>query len=222
VEIRTVYPRTNGRISASVDFTVTVPAGTAVALKTVSGDITVTGVEGEVRVEAISGDVEVSGTPDVAVAKTVSGDVSARNIGSESGLSLGSVSGNIIATALKVRTLEAGTVSGDLVLSDLQVERLEAKSVSGNIQCTVALQRGGRYTFNSHSGDVRLAVGGDAGFELDASTFSGSIRSDFPITLRGEQERGRRVPRTIRGSFGDAGAILSIRSFSGTVVIEKG
>jgi DUF4097 and DUF4098 domain-containing protein YvlB len=228
VEVRTIYPRRNpGRgngISASVDYTIGVPAGTAVTLKSVSGDLSITNVKGEVRVEAISGNVTVTNTPNVTIAKTVSGDVTARDIGTETTLVLGTVSGTVIGTGLRVRTLEAGSVSGDVRLSGSQVERLEARSVSGNIEFDAPLVKSGRYEFTSHSGNVRLVLSGNTGFELDADTFSGSVRSDLPVTLRalGNTESSRRGSnRAIRGTYGDASAILSVRSHSGSVVITK-
>jgi DUF4097 and DUF4098 domain-containing protein YvlB len=226
VEIRTVYPRTSGRqsISSSVDYTVVVPQRASVALKSISGDVTVSDVRGEVRAETISGDVDVTATPNLALAKTVSGDVRARDIGTQTTLILGTVSGAVIATALKVRALEAGSVSGDIQLSNLQVERLTAKTVTGNVAYDGALQRGSRYEFNAHSGDVRLVLPANTGgFELDASSFSGSIRTDFPVQLRGGVAADRRRPlnRAVRGTYGDAGALVSVRSFSGSVVIVK-
>lgn len=228
VEVRTLYPRRNttrgNSISASVDYVITVPAGAAVALKSVSGNLSVSNVRGEVRAEAVSGTVNVTNTPNLTVAKTVSGDVLARDIGTETALVLGTVSGNVIATGLKVRTLEAGSVSGNVRVSGSQVERLEASTVSGNVEFDAPLAKGGRYEFTSHSGDVRVVLSGNTGFELDADTFSGSVRSDVPVTLRsvGRTERERRgSTRAIRGTYGDASAILSVRSHSGSVVITK-
>ena len=59
VEVRTIYPSTRGRsMSASVDYTITVPQNASINVKTISGDVGVTGVRGEVRVDATSGDVE--------------------------------------------------------------------------------------------------------------------------------------------------------------------
>jgi DUF4097 and DUF4098 domain-containing protein YvlB len=225
IEVRTVYPRTQSRnLSAEVDYTITVPAAAAVAVKTVSGDISVNAIRGEVRAEAVSGDVEVVATPNLELAKTVSGDVRARDIGADM-LTLSTVSGTVIATALKVRSLDAGSVSGDVHLSNLQVERLVAKTVSGGIDYDGNIARGGRYEFNAHSGGVRLVLAGVSGFELDASTFNGTIRSDFPVTLhttpRDGSARRAMTSRAIRGTFGDASALLSIRSFSGSVVITK-
>jgi hypothetical protein len=230
VEVRTIYPRRTGTrgnsMSGSVDYVITVPANAAVALKSVSGNIFVSNVRGEVRAEAVSGDVNIGGTPNVAVAKTVSGDVLARDIGTQTALVLSTVSGTVIGVGLKVRALEAGSVSGDVRITGSQVERLEANSVSGDIEFSAPLTRGGRYEFTSHSGNVRILLTGDTGFELDADTFSGSVRSDVPVTLRsigggsGQRER-RGSPRAIRGTYGDASAILSVRSHSGSVVIAK-
>jgi hypothetical protein len=130
VEVRTVYPRnrygTSQRgFSTSVDYVVAVPAGAAVMVKSISGNVLVTTVRGEVRAETVSGDVEVSATPNVALAKTISGNVTARDIGSANLLSLGTVSGTVIATGLKVRALEAGSVSGDVRISGVQIDRGE-------------------------------------------------------------------------------------------------
>ena len=230
VEVRTVYPRrgTYGErgISARVDYTIAVPVGVSVSVKSISGNVIVSGVRGEVRAETVSGDVDVNNLANVALAKTISGDVMARDIGGATTLVLSTISGTVIASGLKVRALEAGSVSGDVKLSGMQVERVEAKSVSGSIEFDAPLAKAGRYEFTSHSGNVRVVISGSTGFELDADTYSGSVRSDVPVTLRtmGRTDPDRRrgtSNRAIRGSFGDASAILSIRSHSGSVVITK-
>ncbi len=227
VEVRTIYPSRSmfgNSISASVDYVIAVPAGATVALKSISGDISVSNVKGEVRAETVSGDVNVSASPNVAIAKTISGDVTAQNISTQTTLLLSTVSGTVLGTGLRVRALEAGSVSGNVRLVGTEVDRLEAKSVSGNIEFDAPLAKGGRYEFTSHSGDVRVLLSGNTGFELDADTFSGSVRSDVPVTLRavGSSQANRRGSnRAIRGSYGDASAFVSIRSHSGSVVITK-
>ena len=229
VEVRTIYPRRERELRQAQHLGERrlrrlVPAAAAVAVKTISGNVGVAKVNGEVRAETVSGDVTVTGTPNVALARTVSGDVVARDIGGASTLSLSTVSGSVTASGLKAKSLECGAVSGNIELSGVQVERLLAKSVSGDIQFGAVLAKGGRYEFGAHSGNIRVILGSDAGFELDASTFSGSVRSDFPVTLRSQTggSRDRQdANRTIRGAYGDAGAILSIKTFSGTVVISR-
>jgi DUF4097 and DUF4098 domain-containing protein YvlB len=183
----------------------------------------VTTVDGEVRAETVSGDVTASGTPNLVLAKTVSGDVTARDVAGTSPLTLATVSGSVVASGLKARSLECGSVSGGIRLSGVEVERLLAKSVSGSIEFSSALVRGGRYDFGSHSGDIRLVLSSQTGFDLDASTYSGSVRSDFPVKMRADGGGGERRDRsrTIRGAFGDAGALLSLKTFSGSVVISR-
>ena len=60
---------------AWIDFNVTVPYEASAEVHSVSGDISVTGVKGEVRAETVSGDVKGSALTRLAAAKSVSGDV---------------------------------------------------------------------------------------------------------------------------------------------------
>jgi len=102
--------------------------------------------------------------------------------GADGDLTAASVSGSVRVKGLKGHSLNLGTVSGDLTLSNVACDRLGARSVSGNVEYTGTLTKNGRYDLNSHSGTVRLALDGTTGFELNASSFSGSIRSELPLT----------------------------------------
>jgi DUF4097 and DUF4098 domain-containing protein YvlB len=71
---------------------------------------------------------------------------------------------------------------------------------------------------------VRLQLSGSTGFSLNASSFSGSIRSDFPVTLQPAAARtgGRRGPgQATRAVFGDGSAELNVTTFSGDITIQK-
>lgn len=223
VEVRTEYPRGERRVAVQVDYTIAVPSGTAVAVRSVSGRVHFDSLAGEARAESVSGDVEILDCRNLAAAKTVSGRIDVRNAASSGSMTLGTVSGSIAATGLRAPSLDASTVSGSVQLDGLQVERLQARSVSGTIEFAGTLSRSGRYEFTSHSGDVRLRLSGAVGFDLEASSFGGSIRSDFPLTFRsatGRRERSGPL-RTVRGSYGDAAAVISARSFSGSIVIVR-
>jgi DUF4097 and DUF4098 domain-containing protein YvlB len=223
VDVRTDHTARNDRVS--VDYTVAVPASAAVDVKSISGNVKVTGVHGAVRAETISGNVTTASTPRVELAKSVSGDVELSDASVDSELTASTISGNIRARGLKARALDVGSISGDIVLSDVACDRVGAKSVSGNVEYSGALARNGRYDFNAHSGNVRLALAGSTGFDIDANTFSGSIRSDLPITIGPTTARGERrrfgPGRSIRGVFGDGSAALTVRSFSGDIIITK-
>jgi DUF4097 and DUF4098 domain-containing protein YvlB len=113
------------------------------------------------------------------------------------------------------------TVSGDVTLADVTSSRADARSVSGRIDYSGPLARGGRYDLTSHSGSVRTAIGSGSGFELDAGTFSGSIRSEMPLLTTGIVRAPGARNSVTHATFGDGSAALVIRTFSGNIVISK-
>ena len=115
-------------------------------------------------------------------------------------------------------------------------DRLVARSVSGNVEYSGALTKNGRYDVTSHSGTVRLTLDGATGFEFNAISFSGSIRSELPLTMAGSSDSTQRDDRrgpgprrrgrvlnspSMRANFGDGSATLTIRTFSGDIVIAR-
>jgi DUF4097 and DUF4098 domain-containing protein YvlB len=215
----------------SVDYTITLPASASVDLHSVSGTIKVTGAHGSLRAETISGSVTISDAPKLEGAKTVSGDVLLTGIASDGDLSASSISGNVTAKGVKARGVDLGVVSGDISVSDVMCERLGVKSISGNVEFAGTIVKGGRYEINAHSGTVRLLLANPAGFELNANSFSGSIRSELPLTIGGDSaRRNGDIPRgrrdavnnhSMRATFGDGSATLVVRTFSGDIVIAK-
>jgi len=215
VEVRVSY--VGQRNHASVDFTVTAPAGTTVNARSVSGDVRVTSIKGEVRAESVSGNVTAAGTPDLALAKSVSGDIEVSGVAGQDELSASSVSGNVTLRGIKARVVNADSVSGEIQLGDVACERATVKSISGGVDYTGPIAKTGRYELKSHSGDIRLTLSGDTGFELEAQSFSGNVRSDLPITTRAGETIGRR--RGLRGTHGAGGALLMLNTFSGDITV---
>jgi DUF4097 and DUF4098 domain-containing protein YvlB len=236
VDVRTEYDRNrsdrNRRTDhVSVDYTVTVPTSVSVDLHSISGAVTVTGVHGSLRGETISGNLTITDAPKLEAARTVSGDISLTGITTDGDLTAASISGNLRAKGLKARGLDIGIISGAISVSDVTCERLGVKSVSGGVEFAGAIVKGGRYEINAHSGTVRLLLANPAGFELNATSFSGSIRSELPLTIGGDaarrdgsSARGRRDAmdsHSMRATFGDGSATLVVRTFSGDIIIAK-
>ena len=222
VDVRTVYPRERRNLAGAVDYTVALPQDANVTVHSVSGDVRVTNVRGELEAASVSGDVVAADVPKLMGLKSVSGDIQLTNGASDGPLDLGSVSGDLVIRGLKARTIDVGTVRGDILLDNVESGHVDTRSVSGNVDYRGPLARTGRYEFNSHSGDIVLTVSGNTGFAIEANTFSGDVRSDFAVTLRGGDSGGRGPRRrTIRGSFGDGSATLSMNSFSGDIAVIK-
>jgi hypothetical protein len=221
IEVRTEYPRNERNLrGAAVEYTVALPQDSSVVLRTISGDVRVTNVRGELSAQSVSGNITASDVLRVASVKSVSGDIQLTNAGSDASFDGSTVSGDLTAKGLKVRTLEFTSVSGDVLLDNVETERASLRSVSGTIDYAGALARNGRYELNSHSGALRVSLAGSTGFTLEANTFSGGLRSDFDLRIN-EIGRSRGRNRPIRGSFGDGSAMLSLSSFSGDIVVSR-
>jgi len=223
-EVKTVYPqgdemrRGNRRnINVSVNYTVATPAGTRLTISSISGSIRVSDIKGDVSANSISGTVRVANGGRIAAAKSVSGDVEIIDTQTDGAIEVQSVSGGVTLRKVSARRIDVGSVSGSVAVQDITCDRVEAHSVSGGVEFGGALAKGGRYEFNSHSGDVRVVLAGSTGFELEANSFSGNIRSDIPIKLQGDI--GRR--RSMQGVYGDGSAVLTVTTFSGSVVISR-
>ena len=75
---------------------------------------------------------------------------------------------------------------------------------------------GSKFNLETLSGGIEVFLPANAAFELDAETFSGHVRSDFPITMQGKIS-----PRELRGVVNNGGATLRLKTFSGSIYIRK-
>ena len=226
IRVETRYPRNerrgdddhrHGHGGVSVDYRVTLPVGTEVEIGSVSGDVMLEGVDGETSVTSVSGEVEVSDVANLVQAKSVSGEVDVRNARSDDDVDIASVSGDVTINSIEAEELSISSVSGDVRIRQVSCEQGEFESVSGDILYTGRIVSGGRYEFTTHSGDVVITIGEDVGFELEASTFSGEIESEFPMTVTSSSKRRR----SIHAVVGDASAVIEATTFSGDVEIKS-
>lgn len=205
------------RFSVSIDYEITTPAGTAVAVDTLAGDVDVEGISGDLSLSSLAGDITVRDARRISRARTTAGDVRLVNVENDGTLEAGSIAGDIIIERSRVRRLSAQTVSGDVAARDVTCDRAELTSTSGDVEFASPLAAGGRYELLSHAGDVRFIVVGDRGFELRATTVVGQVRvgEDLDLTM---VSRSR---REFRGTFGDASAEVVATSFAGSVRIVR-
>ena len=138
-------------------------------------------------------------------------------------------------TAIKDTAQEIIRINQDnMVQADRNARRLSAQSTSGDLEYSGTLAKGGRYSVNSHSGGIRLAISGPIGFEFSGASFSGSIRADADgrvttglnnnsVTVDGRTgvRRGPVNGEALQATFGDGSAIVTARTFSGDIVLTK-
>ena len=148
---------------------------------------------------SVSGNVEVSEAVGTLRAKSVSGDVHVKE-----------VSG----------TINASSVSGDVSVGEAS-GAISAKSTSGSVKVDLLRLEGAhtnRLDFGSVSGNVEVKMPGSLGAEVEMSTMSGHLETDFPITI---EKREFGPGRSARGRVGDGARALKLSSVSGNVSLRR-
>jgi hypothetical protein len=213
--VATQYPREERRNAYSVDvtFTVTAPAGTRINANSVSGDVRVEHMKADVSAHSVSGNVTVAGAGNVVEGRSISGNVSVSDVNGDS-VALGTVSGDLLIDRVTARRIEAETTSGEVRATGVSSDRATLRSLSGTVVYAGAITRGGRYELQSHSGNVSFEPAGPVGYELEATTFSGTIT---PPRGMATSSISTSRARAFHGTVGSGGASVSITTFSGDV-----
>ena len=200
-------------------YEISVPRGSRLILEAVSGDVSASGSQGEIEATSVSGDVDVAnGVREVSV-ESVSGSAHAAQINGN--LRAESVSGDVRVENV-TGNVEASSVSGSIRLIGVQSKDVRTETVSGDVVYTGSIEPGGRYSFESHSGNVRLTIPRGAGAQFSVETFSGDITTDFPVAVPPTTGRGRDRDGRMDFTIGDGRARVTGQTFSGRIVINSG
>jgi hypothetical protein len=175
----------------NIDYEITLPKASAISATTGSGDVDIQNVGATLKAQSGSGNVRAHGIEGPATLGTGSGDIELQQTGpgdvkAETG------SGNIRLQGL-AGALKAGTGSGDI----------EAQG-----------QPTSDWKLTTGSGSVHLAIG-NAHFNLDADTGSGSINVSQPITMQGSLNRHH-----VSGVVNGGGPTIRVSTGSGDVQIK--
>jgi DUF4097 and DUF4098 domain-containing protein YvlB len=203
--------------SGLVDFQITVPRWMPVNLTGSYLEATIEGTTAEVTVETVQGSVRVVGGSGAVSARSVmgtitvdkaSGRVQATSV--NEGIRLTNVSGDVVAE----------TTNGDIVIDAAQTSSLEASTVNGDITFNGTMRESGAYRLTTHSGDVRVGLGGVANATVFVRTFQGDFSSDFPIQLPEGQSRNSGSKR-FNFTLGTGSARIEVQSFNGDIHLGR-
>ena len=216
------------RDGVSISYDVTVPPGTALRSKSGSGSQRIEGVDGDVVVSTGSGSVNVRRSGGRVRASTGSGGITAQDVGGafEASTGSGSIDGTGVKGPISARTssgsievtqtgggdVEASSSSGSIKVRGVQ-GAVRASTTSGSLAIEGQMARDWR--LSSSSGHVTVSVPANQGFELDASSSSGRINTDFPITVSGTIGK-----HALRGAARGGGPLLHVRTSSGGISIQ--
>jgi len=184
----------------SADAAVADVAGKSLKLDSISGDVQVASTAADIEIDSVSGDVSVTapGAPAnmLAHVQTVSGDIHARNLAGQ---------------------IKLETVSGDMDCACGTVSDLATGSVSGDVDVTATPLASARLHLESMSGNVRLHLPANLSAHIDASSFSGDVRSDFGTVQNEEYGPGS----SLKAQVGSGDARIHVESFSGDIALHR-
>jgi DUF4097 and DUF4098 domain-containing protein YvlB len=180
----------------SADVALSGVAGRALNVNSVSGKLRLDSDAKEVEVDSVSGNIELTGKAERGHLETVSGNVRARGLGGQ---------------------IKFETVSGDVDAENGDYREISAGTVSGNINLRGKPSKDARVDVESMSGDVHLYLPADVSAHLRASTFSGSIRSDFGTVKDEDHGPGS----SLDASIGGGDARVNVETFSGDLEIRR-
>jgi DUF4097 and DUF4098 domain-containing protein YvlB len=143
---------------ASVRIRIRGPHGLGLDVSTASADVEVIGRVGDADLRTASGDVHLDAADGRAAVKTASGDVA-----------LGAVTGDT----------GVNTMSGDVRVRETTTA-LSVNTMSGDVR--VMRATGGTIELRSMSGDLEAAIARGASLYVDATSASGDVRSELPVT----------------------------------------
>ncbi len=178
-----------GVTGVRADVNITAPEGTAVTVRSVSGDVFVAGFVAETNLTSVSGRLTMTAGDGEMSLRSVSGDLEIDGVGGE---------------------LRANTVSGDVTAVRVSAD-VAARSVSGNV--ALDLDEPGEVTCTTVSGEIAVRLAGDAAVDVDATSHSGHLESEF------SGPSGSR--RRLAGPIGGGGPRVALRSTSGDITLLR-
>lgn len=150
------------------------------------------------NLSSASGNIEVTSVTGRLRAKSASGDVHVTGVTGD--INASSASGNVVVKEA-VGTVSANSASGDVAVEITQLVGTDSMK------------------FTSASGDVEVKLPSNLDAEVDMSTTSGDIKTDFPLEVN-QREHGS--GRWARGTVGSGGSrTLRISSASGNVSLKS-
>jgi hypothetical protein len=196
----------------TVDYRITVPAGMPVSLKGVHTSATIQGLRGDVAVTTVSGEIALVGGAGQVALSSIMGPISV--VGARGRLSVNSVNGEIRLSRIDGSIL-AETINGPIALARVVSDSVDASTVNGSLCYDGTIQKGGRYRFASHNGNIAVGVPEGTGAVISVATQIGDVESDFPLRIK--EKMGKRF----QFRLGKGGAVLQLESFGGLIRLRR-
>jgi DUF4097 and DUF4098 domain-containing protein YvlB len=196
--------------SSDIVFRIKVPSNFRPKINTAGGDVSVTGVDGNVRGETSGGTLKLFSIVGDVYGETSGGDVIIRNI---KGDVQGYTSGGDIRVDSVLGGVKVTTSGGEVVL--LRVNgRIFGETSGGNIEARLLGENRGVHLETS-GGNVSVYLRKDIAANLQASTSGGSVKCDLPVMVL-----GRISEDELHGKLNGGGDLIELSTSGGNINIR--
>ncbi|MDP4153829.1 MAG: DUF4097 family beta strand repeat-containing protein [Bacillota bacterium] len=166
----------------------------------------------DLKARIASGDVIISNVESKsAVIDTTSASIKVNNINSGD-LKIDTTSGDVSGSGIKADSAYYHTVSGDINIKG-DMKEIKADGVSSDFDI-LSSSMPQKTDLSDISGDVKLYLPENDGFDLRYSTVSGDFDSDFALTRTGGDKKGNCV-------YKNGGSVITVKTTSGDININK-
>ena len=218
LDIVTEFPwwkRLSPSSSVRVDYELWIPLAAEARAQSVSGSIQVAERNNDVWAKTVSGAIQLGNIQGDVEAKTVSGEIQIEQV--QGDLAVGTTSGRVALKEIE-GIIEAHTISGRVKILNSSGAAKSVRTTSGDIwvELEEIEKTAPGMLLSSTSGDVSLFLPEDISADIEANTTSGRISSEFRILIEGELGK-----RTIRGTIGEGGIKIRLKTTSGDISLRK-
>jgi len=124
-------------------------------------------------------------------------------------------SGSLRSEDVTAKKADVEVTSGSVRMSGFAGD-LQAETSSGRVEVEYREYLKNNVNIKGISGSIQLKLPTESEFALDASTTSGSVNCDFPLTIQGGLGKNH-----LQGQVGKGGGTVTIRNTSGSININK-
>ncbi len=214
--------------SVTVRFTIAVPTGFSVDLRTSGGSVEVADVDGSVRARTSGGSLRFGSLGGSVWGRTSGGSITLEECRGEAdvdtsggSIRIGRVDGPVRAetsggsiTIDQARgTVDAHTSGGGIRVQEVK-GAIDASTSGGSIRATITEQPGADCHLSTSGGSVDVYLSGGVAVDVDAR--GNRVSSDLKIEPTGPYTKSRKV-----GTINGGGPLLELRTSGGSVRIHR-
>jgi len=183
-----------------------------VQAKTSGGSLHFGDIQGPVFGRTSGGSISLDGCEGKADIKTSGGSIS---IGKVDGNILAHTSGGSIHIEQAKGNIQARTSGGSIRVKEV-MGTIDASTSGGSVSVVITRQPDDDCRLVTSGGSITVRLAYNIAVDVDAKTSSGRVRTEFPVTVRGELKKN-----VLKATINGGGPLLYLRTSGGNININR-